>query len=266
MAIEGLSGGLRPIEPPPPPVDSKDAGRVDKDTPFVQGNGDNNAIHENDVDQDGLNSCAVMSTIKAIAAQNPDVIKNMIRDNGDGSYTVTFKEYDNGIFGIGAGWKNKEVTVRGPFDGAAADPGDVKNGQREIWPAIIERAYEQYSKLNFTRDGENAGNVQQAILGREPTRAPPSNYSAADLQNKVNNGEAVTALTPDPSKWNDDQKKIADQYNVSGWHWYRVEGTYVDKDGTTRIKLDNPWGTDDVDMPYADYQKIYVEVDSTPTR
>jgi hypothetical protein len=32
-----------------------------------------------------------MSSLAAIAEANPDVIRNMIKDNGDGSYTVTFK-------------------------------------------------------------------------------------------------------------------------------------------------------------------------------
>ena len=258
---------FRPINLPAE-IDHEKAAEANKtETPFVQGEGDANPIDANDVNQDGYGSCAVLSTIKAIAAQNPDVIKNMIRDNGDGTYTVTFKEYDSGFLGFGSGWDKKEVTVAGPFDGDAADIGDMgKDGQGEVWPAIIEKAYGQFTGDGYKTydDGENPAKVQEAILGRDASTESPSEYSSGDLNEKLENGEAVVAWTA--GDWNDEQNKLAQQYGVAGGHAYRVEDIYVDGDGTTRIKLDNPWGHSDVDMPYSDYQKLYHEVNSTPTR
>lgn len=254
----------------PAEIDHEKAAKANAtETPFVQGEGDSNAIDPNDVNQDGYGSCAVLSTIKSIAAQNPDVLKNMIRDNGDGTYTVTFKEYDNGFFGIGSGWDKKEVTVAGPFDGKAADIGDMgKDGQGEVWPAIIEKAYAQYADGGYKTydDGESPADVQEAILGRDSRTESPSEYDSGELSDKLKNGEAVVAWTAGSEGWNDEQKKLAADYGAVGGHAYRVEDVYTDADGNTRIKLDNPWGHSDVDMPYSDYQKLYHEVNSTPTK
>lgn len=240
------------------------------ETPFVQGEGDAGAIDPNDVNQDGYGSCAVLSTVKAIAAQNPETIQNMIRDNGDGTYTVTFQRHDGGFLGIealGGGWESVEITVAGPFDGAAADPGDVgSDGQGEVWPAIIEKAYGQFTGQGYAtyNDGELPSSVQEAILGRESTTAAPSDYSAGDLNERLESGEAVVAWTAGFDT--PEQQALADQYNVAGGHAYRVEDVYIDESGETRIKLDNPWGHSDVDMPYSDYQTLYYQVNSTPTQ
>lgn len=256
---------------PPVEIDRDRAAKANaEETPFVQGQGDANAIDPNDVNQDGYGSCAVLSTIKSIAAQNPDAIRNMIRDNGDGTYTVTFNRYDGGFLGIealGGGWERVEVTVAGPFDGKAANAGDVgSDGQAEMWPAIIEKAYGEFTGQGYAtyNDGESPAAVQEAILGREATTASPSDYSAGDLNERLENGEAVVAWTAGFDT--PEQQQLAQQYGVVGGHAYRVEDIYIDKNGETRIKLDNPWGHTHVDMPYSDYQTLYREVNSTPTR
>src|SRR5690606_36561200 len=59
---------------------------------FLSGGGDSNDIDPNDVSQGQLGDCYFIASLAAIARQNPDLIREMIRDNGDGTYTITFHE------------------------------------------------------------------------------------------------------------------------------------------------------------------------------
>ena len=80
--IDGTGGGIDlgdiEIKLPPPEI------------PFVRGENDRHTIDPNDIAQDRYGSCSVLSTLHTIASQDPSVIQDMIRDNGDGTYTVTF--------------------------------------------------------------------------------------------------------------------------------------------------------------------------------
>lgn len=44
-----------------------------------------------DVSQGGLNDCYVFAACAAIVGANPDRIKQLIKDNGNGTFTITFK-------------------------------------------------------------------------------------------------------------------------------------------------------------------------------
>lgn len=253
---------------------------------FVQGEGEAGSVDPSDVNQHEYGSCAVLSTVMAIAEQRPDVIENMIEDHGDGTYTVTFQEFDGGFLGlghlgIGGGWKPIQVTVAGPFDNKAASSDDVgADGQHEVWPAIIEKAYAEYKGDGYGvyDDGENPGNVQQAILGGDVSRKPPGDYSAEQLAAKLDGGEVVVAMTPGSEKFTPEKQVIADQYGVVAGHAYAVDevvrkgDTYTDPNTGQQalaqedmIVLSNPWGHSHAVMPYSAYQQIYIEVDSTST-
>lgn len=269
-------------------IDHEAAAKANEtETAFVQGEGEAGAVDPSDVNQGGYGSCAVLSTVMAIAEQDPERIQNMIQDNGDGTYTVTFQEFDGGFLGlghlgIGGGWKPVQVTVAGPFDDKAASSDDVgTDGQHEVWPAIIEKAYAQYKGYGYGvyDDGENPGNVQQAILGGDVSRKPTDSYSAEQLAAKLDGGEVVVAMTPESEKFTPEGQAIADQYGVAAGHAYAVDevvrkgDTYTDPNTGQQavaqedmIVLNNPWGHDHVVIPYLAYQQVYTQVDSTSVK
>src|SRR5436309_12308316 len=123
---------------------------------YVQGPGDANEVEMNDINQGPVGDCFLLASLAALAEKDPEAIKNMIRDYGDGSYTVTFHEkqvrsFPNG--GVYYVFVDKQITVSdGPqtIDGGAdmgfhARKGDTDvYGRREIWPLIMERAYTQW--------------------------------------------------------------------------------------------------------------------------
>lgn len=242
--------------------------KVDPNTPFVTGKGDANAVDPNDVKQNGYGSCGVLSTLSSIAQQDPAAIRNMVKDNGDGTYTVTFKE-ERSIFGISLGWHDVKVTVSGNFDkGAAHNSGDVNaKGQQEIWPAIIEKAYAQQYKGSDQHygSGVNPADVMRAVLGADANTTTPAKVGYDDMKTMLGDDKAVVAWTSDVTS-DPAVAKLAKQYNVVGGHAYAVSSVYTDKNGTQMVHLNNPWGTNHVDMPYADFQKVYYQVNSASTR
>ncbi|HST45565.1 MAG TPA: C2 family cysteine protease [Luteimonas sp.] len=254
-------------------------------TPFVRGEGDAHTVDPNDIKQDGYGSCAVLSTLHTIARQDPSVIQDMIQDNGDGTYTVTFQERVE-VLGVETPfWKDVEVTVSGPFDGGAANPGDVGAGGAEVWPAIIEAAYAQQYKAGDTQysTGVLPGDVMEAVLGAGADTVGAGSIDAAGMSAKLADGEAVVAWTPPFEDANGNplmtpaQTALINEYGIAGGHAYAVSeiipaGTsYVDASGTSIVAaedivvLDNPWGSSDVMMPYSDYQTVYGHVSSAPT-
>lgn len=271
------------IPSPPPPPPQKDLGGIleralkPADTPFVTGNGDQNAVDPNDVKQNGYGSCGVLSTLETIAQQNPSAIQDAIHDNGDGTYTVTFHDRDPNS---PTGWREVPVTVSGPFDsGAAHKTGDVNSqGQQEIWPRIIEKAYAQQYKTDDQHysGGVLPSDVMEHLLGQDASTTTPSQIPFGEMEKKLDNGEAVVAWT---AGFTPEQQKIADQYGLVGGHAYAVSdvvpkgSTYTDPNTGQQavaqedmVILDNPWGHHDVAMPYSAYQETYYQVNSAPTR
>jgi len=96
------------------PFDQEDLERMirPEETPFVRGEGDRHTVDPNDIRQGGYGSCGLLATLHSIAQQDPSVIQDMIQDNGDGTYTVTFREPVE-FMGL-TFWREVKVEVSGP--------------------------------------------------------------------------------------------------------------------------------------------------------
>lgn len=82
------------------------------------------------IDQHGLDSCFLLAPLEALEKQEPGSMDKMIKDNGDGTVTVTFP-----------GDPEKPVTIAKPTEGEQAEFTNGKAG-------IIEKAFAEYvSKL-----------------------------------------------------------------------------------------------------------------------
>lgn len=158
--------------------------------PFVQGQGDRYpetatsanqpcCVHPNDVMQGWHNNCFLLSPIAAIAAVSPGTIKNAIRDDGNGRYTVTFAganrqvsvAIDSAVVEVPL-WKRYDVTTPSwnPYGWTwiqkqryeHAQPAD---GDSEVWPILLEHAYGQaFGREGFSGGGDS-GTVFANFLG-----------------------------------------------------------------------------------------------------
>lgn len=271
------------------PFDQEDLERMirPEETPFVRGEGDRHTVDPNDIRQGGYGSCGLLATLHSIAQQDPSVIQDMIQDNGDGTYTVTFREPVE-FMGL-TFWREVKVEVSGPFEGAR--PGDVAGGKQEIWPAIIEKAYVEHFHPEYANEdgiwpgdqGVWPGDVMERVLGPGSDTVETGDISSTQMTDKLADGEVVVAWTPGftdgqgNSTVTEAQQELIDHYGIYGGHAYAVSEvipagtTYVDPNTGEAVTasedvvvLDNPHGAGDVLMPYSDYQEVFGWVSSHP--
>jgi len=231
--------------------------------PFVLGNGDGTAVHPNDITQGGLGDCWILSSLGALALQNRSIIENAVRDNGDGTYTVTFYEPTN------AGWwafwaddyRKVEITVNNEFatdqngNPAFTRPGDPN----ELWPMIIEKAYAQWKGGYDKIAGGVAGNALEALTGQEST-VVVGDLSLEDMADKFEDGEAIV-LSSMP-KDQGTSELYTNGTLVTG-HAYFV--TNVDRNAGT-VTIHNPWGWSggEITVTYQQYVDNFYRYSTNP--
>lgn len=140
------------------------------------------SIRPSDVRQGSANDCFFMGSLAAVAATKPSVIKDAIKQNPDGSYTVTFP---------GA----KDSPVHTPPLTERELANYAKDSPDGVWPAVMEKAFGIY--LNDHPDEKNK------ILGRagKGFLQDASNWldnnlfdSLKDPQQLADSGDTVAAM------------------------------------------------------------------------
>jgi hypothetical protein len=188
-------------------------------------------ISEADISQRGAGDCYFLAALAAVARTQPELLKNAIAQNPDGTVTVTFH----------SGGQRVPITVdadlprlRLPLlDAANVYGGSTTPG--ELWPALVEKAYAQW-KGGYDAIG-NGGYPAEALValtgkaaaslmlrGLEPTAI------AARLEELSKGGAAITATTPENVQ----------ATGIVSHHVYTVDGAQL-HEGEWWVKLRNPW-------------------------
>lgn len=98
------------------------------------------SIKPDAVMQGVIGDCYFEAAVASLAAVDPDLIQKMIKDNGDGTYTVTFP-----------GAPDEPITVQAPTE---AEMGLYnQGGMNGSWACVLEKAYGEYSQKHFWRRG-----------------------------------------------------------------------------------------------------------------
>ncbi|MEW8351192.1 MAG: C2 family cysteine protease [Candidatus Thiodiazotropha taylori] len=215
-------------------------------------------ISIDDVNQGSLGDCYLIATIASIAKTNPEFISNMIADNQDGTYTVRL--YD-------AGHPRYIIVDADLYRNDNGDPAYTHGtNPREIWPAIIEKAY---AKINGGYDDIVSGYPRAALLaltGNVPHWSSTSSISLdnmySQMERALTTGRPVIASSLSSGDSNYEQNGLAFR------HAYSVTGVYTDTNGQRWVNLRNPWGysTDQrVEYRSSSYNSnIYKPGDSIP--
>lgn len=190
------------------------------------------------IDQGQYGDCYLLAAIGSLAATNPQAIKDMIQDNGDGTYTVTFP-----------GDPDNPVTVSAPTDSELARyQGGSEHG---TWPAILEKAYGEYYDDDYTvpQDGVPEGSVTPKgvdILSPNGYDSDLISLSDADeidrkLQEAIRNGMPITAgINNEFGSLIGVADNLSDDAELQGGHAYSITGY----DPATRtVTVRNPWGS-----------------------
>jgi WXG100 family type VII secretion target len=250
---------------------------------FIADSTDGRAIHPSDAKQGNLGDCFFATSIAVIAEQNPDIIKNAIRDNGNGTYTVTFYEERGGILGIGAKVHPVEITVTPDFptgervtngNSAVVNPhisaNDMANGKQEIWAMVVEKAYAQWkgdgnAQNGYIRldEGGHTSDVLFAVTGQKSVTRDPDSYSVKDLARMEREGYALTLSSL--AEGNEGKKELYRNGQLVTKHAYYI--TNVDEQ-TGMVTIQNPWGWDErkVTIPYSQLDDNFRAITVNPIK
>jgi len=229
-----------------------------------------NGVSPLDVRQGALGDCFFPATMAAIAQARPDAIQNMVKDNGNGTYTVRF--YQDGEKS-----KPKDVTVDGklyvrssgdPLYGESADTENSPN-KMEMWFPIVEKAYAVFKGQSYEAIGNGGapGELLSEVFGKygDDYDLPRANADKVFSQIKA----AAAAKKPMAAvTFGDEKESMYTSTGVYADHTYSILGT-TEKNGQKFVTLRNPWGESVPDgegdghqdgifnMPLADFMKLY---------
>lgn len=238
--------------------------------------GDANEVDMNDVRQGTIADCFVMSAIASVAQKDPEAIKRMIHDNGDGTYTVTFKQRKNGLCFGPPQYEDKKITVTAKFDG-----GGYSGDYGEIWPLVIEKAYAEFKKEQLPSigifgavpaggpydpiaNGGNPADVIEALTGQPAEQRPTTIMGFAapfdhgeQIKHDFDSGKHIIVGS---MNFHGPLMKFDNPYGLVDNHAYTVQNVYKDESGKIWVQLYNPWGTPESQprpIPYDEVSKYF---------
>ncbi|WP_017557354.1 C2 family cysteine protease [Nocardiopsis baichengensis] len=212
-------------------------GELDDYSLFASGD---DAVDWEHVDQGALGDCWLMATMGAMAVQDPGAIEDMIQENVNGTFTVTFPGQDP-----------ITVTPDLPLD-AAGNPEFASSNEEPpvIWPAVLEKAYAQMNGGDYSRLENWHPGAAMTTFGGDATDYAPDDWvppwedvTMDGLADKFESGESITLSTPldgEDSALVDDEEDTL----VSA-HVYFVSD--VDREAGT-VTVRNPWGSETEDI------------------
>ena len=214
-----------------------------------------------DVRQGDLGDCFLLANLASLAHRHPQKIRQMVRDNKDGTYSVRFYKRGGGdnfvpewitvdsklprVFDLNPlnlGWK-KEVY-------AQARDTDLDR-KEEIWVALVEKAFAIFDDRYGISDGPNEyregydgldggrpDTALEALIGHRAKTVRIFHFDDSELWRLLQHADKGACITAG-SKGTSDGEFIAN--GIPGNHLYSVLGTEKD-DGKHYVVLRNPWG------------------------
>lgn len=199
------------------------------------------------IKQGTIGNCYFEAALASLAKANPEAIKDMINDNGDGTYTVTFP-----------GDRAHPVTISAPTE---SERGLYNKGTpRGVWACVIEKAYGAYrrehdlwSTGNIPSEGSDGGGslstAIEILTGHSSDGdmiwCTRDDVLRQKLTSAFQNGRIVTAgsttdLTSKIPLIGSDEDKTADGF--PGGHAYSIIGWDPDGPDGGTVTIRNPWG------------------------
>jgi hypothetical protein len=197
-----------------------------------------------DVQQGQIGNCYFPAAFAAMAQNNSDALAKLVKDNGDGTYTVTFKQKD---------WatnKFKDVPIKvdgdlyvrswgGPLYGRSSNSGDP--AKMEMWFPLVEKAYAQWKgSYDAIGNGGSLGDVVEETLGIDMNSM--GTYSSSDqLWNSIK--ASLDAKKPvGAGTFGEDKEAMYTNTGVYANHAYSILGYETAANGDRLVTMRNPWG------------------------
>lgn len=196
------------------------------------------SINPDSIKQGQLGDCYFLSSLASLANENPQAVKDMIKDNGDGTYTVTFP-----------GDPSKPITVDRPTDEEMKKYAHSDDGG---WVSVIEKAHRKYTGRETSDEGDDP---EVAIKLLSPPGSDTVNDDLAgsilrigrttfenvekDIKNALNDGRLIVADTDDDNWLRNHLGASNNPGSLANNHAFAVVG-YDEQ--TKTVTMQNPWG------------------------
>jgi hypothetical protein len=223
-----------------------------------------NGAKGTDPKQGQIGNCYVPAGLAAVAFADASAIDELIRANGDGTYTVRFFD--------AATLTPHEVVVDRELYGTASRPrygGATERdgrGQAEAWFSLVEKAYATWKgSYDVVARGGSVGQLQSEVLGRPNVEHWLAGRSVDEVYATLARGQAERRAMSAGTYGT----KEAARYTNTGLyanHAYSVVGVRDDA-GRMLVTLRNPWasgeplgdGLDDgvFDLPVEDFVHLF---------
>ncbi|HEY9786273.1 MAG TPA: C2 family cysteine protease [Candidatus Obscuribacterales bacterium] len=218
------------------------------------------------IKQGTIGDCYLESSLAAVANQDPESIVKMIKDNGDGTYTVTFP-----------GDPKHPVTVKAPTE---AEMGLYNYGSKDgAWACVMEKAYGKYlqqykghggaTPAEGADGGGYAEDPLELLTAKNYSRKDISDMSQKQLVKELTDAFAEGNEEPIEASVSGDKGKGKGGTSVDGFpthHSYTVVGFKPDGNGGGTVIIRNPWGGADgttsgtIEMPLDKFVRNFSEL------
>jgi hypothetical protein len=150
-----------------------------------------------------LGDCWLMSSMASIAHTQPQLLEQAITDHGDGTYTVTLHRQ-----GTDGSMQAEPIRVTGelPRTSDGRDAYAQRQDPKELWPALIEKAYASWKGGYGALDGGLPGDALTALTGRPSRDAFTDGQRPEALQQTLMQNQASGKPMVAASKGNLDLK------------------------------------------------------------
>ncbi|MBB4932140.1 hypothetical protein F4561_002960 [Lipingzhangella halophila] len=192
--------------------------------------GDDGPVVEN-IFQGSIADCWWMASMGALAHENPEVIEDMIEENANGTFTVTFPDGENvTVTPFFPEQQNGHVPELENGDIAYAQPAG-----NAMWPMVLEKAMAERAGGYNELVGGNPGTGMEDLTGADSEFHDGGDVSQSDLESWLDEDQSVTLLTPSED---DAEGALYDDGTLVPWHSYVVQSM----DDSGNVTLYNPHG------------------------
>jgi hypothetical protein len=235
----------------------------------VRGSGDEHEFSPTDITQGSIGDCYFLAGLIAVAHATPDLLKNNISENSDGTYNVRLyrREVTEGILWDSVNFVSVVYqlyptfpTTAGGTDTASPDAGTKPphayggdsnvSGDIELWVRLYEKAYAlmrgSYSAISSGGSREEALEVLTgqeysflASQGSSPWYTNDEDYIKNRVISMMEENIPVTAGTGGLvlSNLSDEMQTYAQDNDIAVPHAYGV--VFADE---SKVRVRNPWG------------------------
>ncbi len=205
-----------------------------------------NSIWSDSINQGGVGNCYFHSVLASIADKRPELIRDMIEDQGNGNFKVTFP-----------GDKEHPMFVSVPSDINVTKFN--RPNQNGMWPNILEKAFGKYEAIKRdvpldsvpnalgSDEGGDSANAIKLLTGNNAysadvtglfdlTKYKPEVFDrqTENFKDWLDEGNIITAGTGNADPENN-------PFNLQSMHAISVMSHY-EQDGKTYFVLRDPWG------------------------